>query len=430
MPRRSKLHLLRSLRGGSKDYLLAAKSNIPYCVSKIRDDLKSRKFAELLASDRSIRRMFFHHWKQLTAFDEMSIPFLFSSDAPDSEDSVLQRSSRLGEEQATFTIERLIEDAKPALERAMKKFAERMNAAGLDQEEQNFAAVLGSIFESLGLFSGKSPLSAMVRIAKPFEDYFADDAPSIALLFAEASKSKLLDYGMARRRAIVRDSGLSEPEYEAAVKKLLGEALVLPALVILWCNRHGELPLSSYAVAPTNPVFRATCGVCRGKLSTGTFYLLAPSAMVVARHYEGCIPYLMAWDLERNGYVWNAHVYVAGEDDVEKDLVFKLKGKGNPPGAVGIVECKTYRTDVSDRVVEENLRRDLGQLSRQVESYKALGIPVGCAFLACNYEIVRERRDTLTALVSEETRLRSLKGIRTRVFGLDDFHEWWFRPDS
>ena len=430
MPRSGKLHLLRSLRGRSKDYLLAAKSNIPYSVAKIRSNLKSRKFAELLDSDRSVRRLFFHHWMQLTAFEGVSIPFLFSADAPDVEDSVLKMSSQKGEEQATFTIERMLDDAQPAIERSLKKFVNRLRAAGMDAPDQNAAGAMLRVLDSLGLFSGSSPMSGVVRLIKPFEDYFADDLPEVALLLAEASKSKLLAYGMARRRSIARDSGLSEKEYESAITRLLDSGVLSPAIAILWCNRHGELPLSSYAVAPTTPIFRASCGVCRAKLKTGIFYLLTPSAMVIARHYEGCIPYLLAWDLERNDYYWNAHVYLAGEGDVEKDLVFLMKGRGSPRGSVGIVECKTYRTDVSDRVIHENLRRDLAQLSNQVESYKVRGIPVGYAILACNYEMTPERKEFASTTIRDEPRLSNLKNLRARVLGIDDLSRWWVRPDS
>jgi hypothetical protein len=428
MPKAPKLNLIKSLRGGNRDFLLLAKGNVPYYVTKIKGSVKARQFADLLKSDRAVRRLFLHQWKQLSCSDEVSVPLLFGTDSSEDEEELVSQFSRSKEQEATFTVERLLDDAAPAIEDAMKRLQARLKSVVGGKGAVDPESVVIALLRTAGLFSGANPLSSISRIAKPFEDYFVDEAPSTALMFLEASKSRVLAYGMSRRRAIIRDSGISDADYEHALRRLSDDGFISPAGSLVWCRRHGHAPFSYYAIGHQVPRVRASCDTCGHKLVCGTFYLLQPPAMMIARHYEGAIPYLMAWDLEKESYRWNAHVFLAEEQDSEKDLVFLLKGRGQSPGATGIVECKTYRTDTSERIVEENLRRDLGQLDRHVDSYVSRKIPVGLAMLACNYEATEKRVSFASGLIASSPKLANLRKVGFRLIGIDDLKEWWIRP--
>jgi|SRR5580658_1264196 hypothetical protein len=136
---------------------------------------------------------------------------------------------------------------------------------------------------------------------------------------------------------------------------------------------------------------------------------------------EGALSSLMAWDLERNEIPWNSHVYLDGEDDTEKDLIFKLKGTGG----VCIVECKSYYRDTNDRVRHDNLSGLLRQLDQHVGKYRARGIPVAEAILATNYPVTPETETFVAETISDGSGFQGLRATGVRLVGPGKLRSWW-----
>ena len=415
------LHLLTRLRGKNKTFVLVSKGRASSAVEKIRGNPKARAFADLLESKPNVQNVFLHHWKQISFLEDFSLPVFFSSAELDAPEGVLAHSTREGEAQLGFTFEQIFLSARPQIEEAVKKFAKRLEAAGADPDNPKQEAFLVSLFQTLGVFTGGDPTKAIFKMLKPFEDFFADELPDIGGLIVDSTKSAALTAGFARRQALLQNSSLSIKDYEAAIKELSADDYLRPALSMMWCSEHGKYPRSFFVAGHAALPGKATCDLCRRYLKSGTYYIPSSAAMILSRRYEGALPCLMGWDLERNEIPWNANVYLKDEDDTEKDLVFAKPRTGG----VSIVECKTFYRDTNDRVKRDNLTGLLHQLEQHVGKYVARGIRVAEAVLATNYPVTDELEKFVNESVSEKSSLAELKKVRVRLIGPGRLASWW-----
>lgn len=415
------MHTLNRLRGKTKQYALVSKGRTPQVVEKIRGIPKARAFAELLGSRTSVQNVFMHHWKQLSFLESFSLPVFFSSTRGEPPQGMITRSTREGEAQLGYTIERIFASARPQLEEALKKFAKRLDASGADPDNPSQEAFLISMFQMLGIFAGGDPTKTMFQVLKPFEDFFADELPDIGGLIVDATKSSTLAAGFTRRQALLQNSNLSVEDYEATVTELYSDGYLRPALSIMWCSEHGQYPRSFYVAGHLAIPTRAKCDLCRRNLKSGTYYVPSSTAMILARRYEGAMLPLMAWNLESSEIPWNANVYLQDEEDTEKDLVYR---KPRASG-VSIVECKTYYRDTNDRVRRDNLSGLLHQLEQHVGKYTARGIAVEEAILATNYPVTEELEGFVKHTVAQKPLLAELKRVHVRLVGPGKLANWW-----
>jgi hypothetical protein len=415
------LHLLTRLRGRNRWFALVSKSRAPLTIEKVWGNPKARMFADLLESNNAIQGIFLHHWKQLTFLEDFSLPVFFSSAEIEQPAGMLARSASEGEAQLGFTMERIFASARPQIEEAVKKFAKRLEAQGVDPDNPNKEAFMSVLLQMMGVFSGGSPTKALFTVLKPFEDLFADELTDIGGLIVDSTKTAALSAGFARRQALLQNSELSVGEYEKGVGGLVADDYLVPALSLMWCNDHGKYPRSFYLAGHKSLPGKATCDLCRRRLKSGTYLVPSSAAMILSRRYEGALPCLMAWDLERNAIPWNANVYLKDEDDTEKDLVFARP----KAGGVSIVECKTYYRDTNDRVKRDNLAGLLRQLEQHVQKYVARGIRVTEAIPATNYPVTDEMEKFVAETITEKRALNELKKVRVRLIGPGNLANWW-----
>ncbi len=415
------LHVLESVEGSEKTYRLVPHGNVASVVQKVRSSPRARMFADLLRGDSSVQGIFFHHWRQLTLLKQVSVPVFVSSDAVASGPDPLVKEAAYAKEKSEVTLQGVMADALPLIEKKIKTLLARLEKAGINPAQATQEQFLPLMLGQMGLFSGGDPIAAMVTLAKPFEDYFADEVGDFGLELLAALKAGVRKEGLDRRGRLLKESGLGEPTYEAALAKLREEEFLRPALSVLWCAGHPKLPVTSVYVGDQWAV-DSRCTTCHERLHHCTFLVPSTSSMMFVRHYEGILPYLMAWDLEQNDIPWASHVYLEGEaGDTEKDLVFMPKGKKG----VTIVECKSAYTDTPDRTVEVNLKDHLGQLVKHVKSYQSKGIPVARAVLATNYMATEERVKKVEEWVEEEEPFQALRAQDFMLIGPNNLRGWW-----
>lgn len=418
------LNVLTSVAGGGKNYRLVSKGKIGRYVQKIKSNSRSEDFAKRLKSDKALQGIFLQHWKQLSLVQDVSIPVLFSAPSSNLPEELLRISSKTGNEQVGNLVHAVFEEAKPQIVTAIEQLRARLKEEGINLAEAQSGMVMPFLFQSMGLFSGGSPLATLVRLIKPYEDLFIDEALEVGLSILEPVKAGVIENGFARRRIVLQNSGLSIDEYEKAVRGLVDEEFLRPGLSVLWCAEHGKYPRSMFLAGHLALPRIAKCDLCGRDLDSGNFLVCSSTMMPLVRPYEGAIPVLLAWDLERQGLKWISNCYLEGEEgDLEKDLVFQREGQSS----VGIVECKSYYRDTNDRVVKDNIASMLHQLEKQAESYTDRSIPVEVAILAVNYEITSELRDFVREELKKGEKLRELNRLGVKVVGSGSIEREWFK---
>jgi hypothetical protein len=360
------LNVLTSVAGGGKNYRLVSKGKIGRFVQKVKSFPKSQDFARRLKSDEALQGIFLQHWKQLSLVQDISVPVLFSAPSSNMPEELLRMSTKTGHEQVGNLVHTVFEEARPQIETAIEQLRARLKEEGINLAGAQNGMVMQILLQSMGLFSGGSPLATLVRLIKPYEDLFVDEVPEVGLSILEPVKAGVIENGFARRRIVLQNSGLSTDEYEQTVRKMVDEEFLRPALSVLWCAEHGKYPRSMILAGHSALPRVVKCDLCGRDLDSGSFLVCSSTIMPLVRPYEGAIPVLLAWDLEQQGLKWNSSCYLEGEEgDLEKDLVFQREGQSS----VGIVECKSYYRDTNDRVVKDNIASMLHQLEKQVESY-------------------------------------------------------------
>lgn len=415
------LHLLNQLKGGKKTYQFNTNGRLQRIIAKIKASPKSRSFAELLESSTGAQGIFLNHWKQTSFLAEFSLPLYFGSQEKERPLSVLRNAGSEGKAELDLTIERILERARPELEEALERFAARLKRQGVDLEGSEQEAMMKVIFQMFGGLSWASPTKAIFSMLRPYEDFFADELPDAASLLIDSLKAGMLNSGFERRQSVLQSSGLTLESYENEVTKFANLGYLRPALSLLWCNEHGQYPRSLIVVGHSAVPGGSKCDLCRRPLRSGTFYVPSSPAMSFAREYEGAMLPLMAWDLERNEIPWNAHVQLKGENDPEKDLVFRWSKSQK----VSIIECKSYYRDTNDRVRADNIATLLRQLEQQIGAYESRGIRVDQALLATNYPATSVLKDHVTAQVEETKGLKHLRNVSVRLIGPGNLADWW-----
>ncbi len=377
------MHLLEKIRGRGKEYSLVSRGRVVRIVAKIKNRSESRSFANLILTNPGICSLFSLQWTQISLLEEASLPGLFSIALEgDDPQTVLGREAKKGAEHGTFAIEKILEGAKPRLTTQLESFVKKLESSGVKIEALDQETFVFHFLRALGLLSAGSPLRAMISLLKPYEDHIADDLSEVALSFLNATKSGFLTYAVARRATVMKACGLDEETYERCIAALVEDGYARPLLSIAWCERHKELPTSTYLVGQ-RALPRMKCDVCNHGLSHGCLYVLSSAAMTVARQYEGVMPYLIGLNLEQREVAWNAEIFIQGQnEDVEKDILYQL-----PDGNLVVVECKAFATDVPARTIKSNLASSFDQLSKQVASLQRVGAKVKHSVLATNYTL-------------------------------------------
>jgi hypothetical protein len=273
----------------------------------------------------------------------------------------------------------------------------------------------------MGFLSGTDPKKAIFNMIRPFEDYFADELPDIIALLLNAAANSVLSAGFQRRNSLLQNSTLSLKDYESVIRQLSEQGYLSPILSIVWCGRHGKYPRTYLITGYPNSPRRVTCDLCDRTLKTASYLLPSTAAMIFVRRYEGALPALMAWDLERHEIQWNANVFLKGVEDTEKDLVFiRAKGSG-----VSIVECKCYFGDTNERVRKDNIKALIHQLERHVKSYVDRGIKVEAAIAATNYPVESYLESFVRETTQKKGSFPELSRIRFRLVGPGRLETWW-----
>ncbi len=394
------LNLLNVLKGGSRDYPLVPHGSLRRAIAKAKTAPESKTFSSFVGGSVDAQSLLFLHWSHTTLFDEISIPLYFSTPPGVSSRETVAREAKKGAEIGTFTIERILHDSKPQLEEYVRRMIERIQASGVSPEMMSQAELLAAILQAMGLITAGSPLSAMLKLVQPLEDYFVDDAPDLALTVLGMTKFPLLEYGQSRRAIALRASGLNESRYEAVVSQLVAEGYLKPSLSLFWCEGHPTVP-TSYYLAGHQRVPKVRCDVCNKIMRYGTFLLLSPPAMTFVRHKKGAILHLLAWDLEIASIPWNAEAYPDGLPNAgELDLLY------DPPGGKGVVlvECKSHVTDTPERTIQSNLKKAATQLAKKADVLSAAGISLRAVSVASNYPATPAREKLLKSTFDSKAR--------------------------
>ncbi len=406
------LHLLDALKGISSDFPLVPHGNLRHAIAKAKMAPESRSFATLVGAAVDLQHLLFLHWSHTSLLNEISIPVLFSTPPGVSSSRTITREAKKGAEIGGFTIERILNESKPQLEDYMKRLVKRLEASGITPETMNQAQLLAAIFEAMGLITAGSPLSALLKLAQPLEDYFADEAPDLALTMLSMTKSSLLEYGLARRAIAIHASWLDESRYESAISQLVDEGFLRPALTLYWGDGHPHVP-TSYYLAGHERIPRVHCEVCKKTMRHGTFLLFRPPAMTFVRHREGGVLHFLAWKLENSGISWNGQAYADGLPDAgEPDLIYES------PGGTGtvLIESKSFVTDTPERTVQSNLKDAAKQLAKKVDVLSRGGVTLSAAAVATNYIVTDSRRKTVAAAFLAKRAPNAAK-IEVRLLG-------------
>ena len=394
------LNLLNALKGRSREYPLVPHGNLRRAIAKAKTAPESKTFSSFLGSNVDAQSLLFLHWSHTTLFDEISIPIYFSTPPGVSSGETVAREAKKGAEIGTFTIERILHDSKPQIEDYFRRMIERIESAGVSPEMMSQTELLAAMLQAMGLITTGSPLSAMLKLVQPLEDYFADDVPELALTILGMTKSPLLEYGQSRRAIAIRASGLDESRYEAVVSQLVGEGYLKPSLTLFWCEGHPSVP-TSYYLAGHRRVPKVRCDVCNKIMRYETFLLLSPPAMTFVRHKKGAVLHLLAWELEIAGIPWNGEAYADGLPNAgELDLVY------DPPGKQGVVlvECKSHVTDTPERTIQSNLKKAATQLAKKADVLAGAGIPLAAVSVASNYPVTSARDKVLKSTFDSKAR--------------------------
>lgn len=418
-------HQLVALEAGGRRYELLSRGNVRPVIEKIRRDYKARHFAELLIDDAEVSRLFLHHWRQLSLLPDISIPLIVDTDQAPTAVDVLGKEAKEATGRTGVAFESIIQSAAPVIQRKLESLIARMKAQGVDPEKVNQETFAIQFLSLLGIFSGASPLSGLIRLMKPFEDYVADEIGDFASELLSAIKLGVRDAGNERRSRLIEESGLPLDRYRATIARMLSDGYLRVVLSVLWCEGHPSLPVSLVTVGDSTQA-GVTCSVCNKELIRCNFLLPTVHSMVLVRQYPGALQYLLPWMLEQQGMAWTTNVYVDGvAGDTEKDIVFRSNGVRG----ITVVECKSDYTDSPARTVNQKIRDHLVQLSRAVTSYRDLGVEVGMAILATNYETTSERRQSVSGWIASDADLESLRGLPFKLVGPGSLAGWWKPPD-
>ncbi len=389
------LHLLETISAGDKQYGLVHRGNTANVVSKVSNSPESRSFAKLIQEDALLQRLFSPQWTQVSLLNELSLPVYFSKTPGRPPPAAVIREAQKGSELGSFTMERIMKAARPKIEEWAQRVAEKLEAQGTPPGTIDQQAMLLAVLQAMGLFTAGAPTTAWLRLLAPFEDYFADDLMDLGVSLLSATKIVALSLGLTRREGLLKSTGMDEKSYEAALLRLLEDGYAKPLLSLFWCEHHQDIPTSFYVVGHRRPP-TAKCDVCGRVLRHGTFLFLTSAAMALARQRQGPLLYLLSWNLEQRGIPWGAQVYVQGIAEAnEVDLVYRV----NAEQGYVVGECKSYATDVPERTVETNLRKQIGQLSDKVTALNKAGIPLSKAILVTNYFVTKQRKAFVKSMV-------------------------------
>ena len=252
---------LAAVEAGSNRYEIFSKGNVPSVIEKIRRDYKARRFAELLVSDSDVSRLFLHHWRQLSVLPEISFPIFVDTDQAPTAVDVLGREAKEATGRTGVAFESIIQSATPVIERKFQSLVARMKSQGVDPEKLNQETFAIQLFSMLGFFSGASPLSGLIGLVRPFEDYVADEMGDFAFELLSAIKVGMRDAANERRSRILRESGLSLDRYRATIARMLSDGYLRVGLSVLWCEGHPNLPVSLVVVGDSTQA-EVTCSFC------------------------------------------------------------------------------------------------------------------------------------------------------------------------
>jgi hypothetical protein len=415
------LHLLKSVKGRERDYEILSKGNVASVVEKVRPNHKARSFAELLIKDRNVGGLFFHNWRQLSLLPGFSIPVFADTDRPLSGPDSLSIEAKEAAGKSGVAFESIIAIAEPLLMQKLVAMQARMKADGIDPGKMSQETLGMFMFQRMGFFSGGSPLTAMIDLVRPFENYFADELGDFAFELLSAVKAGIRESGNERTKRILKDSALSPEVYHETIRAMKENHFLRTGVSVHWCEGHADLPVSLVTVGDSYQT-SLSCKVCNKSLVQCNFLLPTSAAMIWVRQYPGILQYLLPWTLEQNEIPWAANVFLEGvADDTEKDLIFKPKGaKGTT-----IVECKSDYTDSPERTVNQKLRDHLIQMAKATQSYRKLGIEVEKVILATNNEATPSRAESIKQWIDDDSDLESLSGLEVKLVGPNSLSGWW-----
>lgn len=412
-------HRLKTIVGKGKTYEIVTQGKVRGVIEKVQTNWKARQFADLLLSDKEVAGLFFHHWRQLTVVPGISVPIVADTNRPLNGPDPLTREGSEAAGRSGVAFESIFRAAEPLLTSRVMEILERMKADGINSETLNQEAFGLFLFKSLGIFSGASPLGAVVGLIRPFEDYFADEMGDFAFELLSAVKSGIRAAGDGRTNQIISDSSLDATSYRKVVRRMQDDGYLRTGLAIQWCEGHPQFPVSLVTVGDSHQT-RTICQVCNQELVFCAFLLPTFASMVWVRQYAGILQYLLPWTLEQSKVPWATNVYLRGvAGDKEKDIIFE-GAKG-----VSIVECKSDYTDTPNRTVNVKLRDGVSQLAGAVKSYQDLGIELDKAILATNNEANEERIESVKRWVEQESDLSSLRSVTVKLVGPANLSGWW-----
>jgi hypothetical protein len=415
------LHLLKSVKGAKREYAILSKGNVASVIEKVRPNYKARSFADLLIKDRNVGGLFFHNWRQLSLLPVISLPVFADTDRPLSGTDSLSIEAKEAAGKSGVAFESIVTIAEPLLTQKLEAMQARMKADGIDPGKASQETLGIFMFQRMGLLSGGSPLTAMLDLVRPFEDYFADEIGDFAFELLSAVKSGIRESGNDRTKRILKESTLTPQIYHETIQMMKESHFLRTGLSVHWCEGHADFPISLVTVGDSFQT-SLSCRVCGKGLAQCNFLLPTSAAMIWVRQYHGIFQYLLPWTLEQNEIAWAANVFLEGVvDDTEKDLIFRPKGaKG-----ITIVECKSDYTDSPERTVNQKLRDHLVQVSKAVHSYRKLGITVERAILATNNEATTPRADSVKQWIADDSDLESLRGLEVKLVGPNNLSDWW-----
>ena len=207
--------------------------------------------------------------------------------------------------------------------------------------------------------------------------------------------------------------GFEKNEYSRLMEKLVINELIFPFASVYACESglHKTSPyfgLSTFS----DELPRILCPRCDKETASAALYGYKKEIANLLRNEEGLLPYLVMCEFQNRNIKWAPSVYVGGEEDTEKDVVYEIK-----KDKYGLVEIKTYMADSPDRTKKGKIEKDIEQLKNHIKTFKEKDLSLIKASLIVNFEISNELKKLF------KTGTKGIKDMDVTLYGIDDFYD-------
>ena len=354
-------------------------------------------FTNLWKKDSTQARLFFLHREQLFPFEEkVIIPYIFWSNVQgERERSILDITTDLEEikrQQAwnKLGLEKLSEGIKDLIAYgAIKVIREndgiknlvldeafsfrKMKETLADYTKINFDVLRQEEIESIPELDSIVKAS-FLRFMKTFDPVSLIDALSSTSGIA----STLPLMGIPHLNEILEITGMDFDEYTDTINELYVLKLISNSQTLFWCEHCLDTPQIFATTSRIDPDhLKMKCLKCKKQMLVSSMYNIDSSLKESILFKDGLLAVALGWLFDQKKIKWDFSVH----NKYENDFICETKDRKI------LFECKMHLIPKDERSFEGQLKQDLGQLTRHVQTLSKEGTHLSKVYLVYNYDL-------------------------------------------